>query len=413
MKYTSTLMTQLAALGAALLFSSAAAGITQEITAVFVPDPSNPAINKFKNTTPVSTICANHMPARCAAMGIFSLRAPEFAADAIAPILANHTDPRQGVMYRVPSEWRNLTVTHVATGETQSVELRIAGVGTNWAMPRPPGVSAWAAPGVSWQSRWTTAPAPCTSSGFLVADTSAAAFLWLVPVGAGACSRFPSVDIRWFRLRQLEYAYEIRTPNPLQMSSGTYTGSTTFSMGPHADFDFGDVMIPAQSTITFNFTLEVNHLLKVEIPPGGRRIELVPQGGWQAWLNQGRKPVRLFRDQTFNISSSSRFKMRLECQYSDGNTCALRDRTSAQLVPVNTSVSLPFGLTDEAGQPISRRPLRLDGNDTELFQPGLYVDRKPGTLHFEITKENVEQILNQGVAKTYSGDVTVIWDSEV
>ena len=76
-------------------------------------------------------------------------------------------------------------------------------------------------------------------------------------------------------------------------------------------------------------------------------------------------------------------------------------------------MTLPYGLTDGAGQPVDRRPLRLDGSGTELFQPGLYVDRKPGVLHFEVAREHVEQMLREGVAKTYTGNVTVIWDSEV
>jgi len=197
------------------------------------------------------------------------------------------------------------------------------------------------------------------------------------------------------------------------MSSGEYKGSLTYTAGPGGDFDMGDVLLPNDTAITLNFTLDVMHSLKVEIPPGGNRIELIPQGGWQAWLNQGRKPVRLFRDQTFHVSSSSRFKMQLECQYALGNTCALRDADSTDFVPLNTSVTLPNGLTDAAGQAVQRRPLRLDGSGTELIQPGFYLDRKPAALHFEIAREHVETMLRDGVSNTWSGDVTVIWDSEV
>jgi hypothetical protein len=184
-------------------------------------------------------------------------------------------------------------------------------------------------------------------------------------------------------------------------------------VGPNKDFDFGDIMIPNDDTLTFNFDLEVQHTLKVEVPPGGNRVELVPQGGWQAWLQRNRRPERLFRDQTFNISASSRFKMQLECQYHDGsNTCSLYEPLSGHAVPLNISVSLPNGLTDATGQPVSRRPLLRDGSGTELFQPGFYVERKPAILHFEIARDQVEKMLT-GVAKHYSGNVTVIWDSEV
>ncbi|WP_433738886.1 hypothetical protein [Pseudomonas putida] len=394
-----------------LLISSSTNALVQEITATFTPDPTNPLKNEFVNTTPESGVCTFHIPAICKQMNIFTIRAP-FRADAISPILANHTDPRQGAMWKVPSEWRDLQVTHTATGEVETVQVRIAGIGHRWDIR--PGVSAWEKPGViSWSNQWRQAPAPCTGTGYIAAATNLALFFWLVPEGAGVCSRQPGSDISSFWYSNIEYAYAIKTPNPLKMSSGQYTGSINYTMGPGADFDFGDVMIPNDNLFTFNFTLDVQHALKVEVPPGGHHVELLPQGGWQAWLNQGRKPTRLFRDQTFNISSSSRFKMRLECQYTNGgNTCSLLEPKSGHDVPLNVSVSLPNGLVDAAGQPVNRRPLLRDGSGTELFQPGFYVDRKPGTLHFEIARDQVEQMLT-GVGKTYSGNVTVVWDSEV
>ncbi|WP_371918633.1 hypothetical protein [Pseudomonas sp. ICMP 460] len=219
----------------------------------------------------------------------------------------------------------------------------------------------------------------------------------------------PSVD--YF---QLEYAYELKTPNPLTMGVGTYRGSIAYSVGPNQDFDFGDIMIPSDNTLVFNFKLDVVHILKIDIPPGGNNVELVPQGGWQAWLNRGRKPTRLFRDQTVNVFASSRFKMQLDCQYAEAdNTCRIVDSVSGESVPVNVSVTLPHGITDEAGRPVNRRPLRRDGVGTELFQPTQYVDRKPSTLHFEIERDEVEKMLKVGESRTYSGNVTVIWDSEV
>jgi hypothetical protein len=396
------------------LHSPSVGAVVQEISAKFVPDPANPLVNKFVNTTPQSGVCPNHISGTCARLGIFSLQVPGLKFRSTQPIPAAHTDPRQGATFSVPSSWRSVEVVHGHTGEREIVEMRVAGIGGTWVLPRPPGVSAWTPPeGGYWRNPWMRPPAPCTGLNVNAAGTSYAFFFWLFPEGAGACGVAPTMDIPWFEHRTVEYVYELRTPNPLAMSSGEYRGSMTYSAGPGGDFDMGDVMLPNDSAITLNFTLDVQHSLKVEIPPGGNRIVLLPQGGWQAWLNQGRKPVRLFRDQMFNVSASSRFKMQLECQYVVGNNCAVRDTTSADLVPLNTSVSLPNGLTDESGQPVNRRPLRIDGGGTELFQPGFYVERKPGTLHFEIAREHVEQMLHEGVSKTFSGDVTVIWDSEV
>ena len=165
------------------------------------------------------------------------------------------------------------------------------------------------------------------------------------------------------------------------------------------------------NTLTFNFTLSVEHNLKVDLPPGGNRVELLPEGGWQAWLNRGRQPAKLFRDQTFVISASGRFKMQLECSLAIGNTCGLRNGAGDE-VPLQVGVTLPYGLQDQYGQAVNKLPLRLDGSGTELFQPGYYVNNRPASLHFTVERDDVKEMLKQP-GSTYTGVVTVIWDSEV
>ncbi|KAA6167217.1 hypothetical protein F3K54_30440, partial [Pseudomonas veronii] len=73
----------------------------------------------------------------------------------------------------------------------------------------------------------------------------------------------------------------------------------------------------------------------------------------------------------------------------------------------------PHGIVDAVGQPINRRPLRLDGTGTQLLLSTMFVNRKPGTLHFEVARDDVEKMLHPNEANTYEGRVTVIWDSEV
>jgi len=388
-----------------------AAAAVQEITAVFRPDPSNPLVNKFENTTPESGYCAYHIPARCKALGIFSIRTNDINFRSNGPMTLNNTPPgpidsRRGVMFKVPSEWRSFVVVS-DRGERETVEMRFAGVGNRMDVQRPANIHSWG------PRTWLWAPAPCQSSGSITGTPQYALWFWIVPAGADSCNLQHTVDIPSISYANFEYAYELRTPNPLGMSTGRYTGSITYSIGPHQDIDFGDRMTPNDNTLIFNFNLDVQHTLKVEVPPGGTQVELVPQGGWQAWLQRNRRPERLFRDQTFNISASSRFKMQLDCQYSDGgNQCLLLEPQSGGAVPLDIRVTLPNGLTDAAGQAVNRRPLLRDGSGTELFQPGFYVERKPGQLHFEIAREKVAEMLT-GVGKTYAGNVTVIWNSEI
>jgi hypothetical protein len=228
------------------------------------------------------------------------------------------------------------------------------------------------------------------------------------------CAKQAKFRIPDLRYEYVDFAYELRTPNPLGMSDGDYEGQITYRIGPNMDFDMGEIMVSTESEVTLDLTLNVKHTLKVTIPPGGNNIELLPPGGWQQWLSQGRKPTRLFRDQTFNISTSSRFRMWLECPDSAGDSaCHIRDPVSGHSVPVSVSVSLPYGLVDEAERPVNRRPLHLEGSNADIFQPGFYLDRRAGTLHFDISANHVAQMLETDQARDYTGKVTVVWDSEV
>ncbi|KWU50697.1 hypothetical protein [Pseudomonas palleroniana] len=390
----------------ALLLPLAAQALTQDITAVFRPDPSNPLLNRFVNTTPESGICPWHIPERCKALGIFSIRTSDLTFSSSVPIQGGHTDVRKGAMFKVPSEWRDVIVSHAVTGASETVRMRIAGIGGRFDLYGGVGQTVWARGAIGWKY----APAPCLGTNYGTGNNTFFLWSWITPLNVGACDMAAIKDIPDIRYPVFEYSYELSTPNPLTMDSGVYTGSITYSVGPRADFDFGDIMEPNDNQLTFNFILDVDHHLKVEVPPGGNRVQLEPQEGWQAWLKNGRKPTRLFRDQTVNLWASSPFKMTLECGEPMGNTCSMRNAAGDQ-VPLDVAVTLPVGLNDSVGRPVNRLPLRLDGVGTQLFQPTRYIDRKPSTLHFEIKADSVSQMLDHGGGSAYSGTATVVWDS--
>jgi hypothetical protein len=403
------------------LLGAVSEAAVMEIEAKFSPDPSNPLVNKFINTTKFTGFCQGNEPA-CERRGLSSFRTP-ITFTATRPIRVHETNRREAAMFSIPAEWRTLTVTKMggASTETAEVKVRMPGFAVNYRLSHDardlvgrPDLGSNAAHGLLWQGGlWLSPPSPCQWAIKASTNTREHETFWLTPAGS-ACHKAPNYIIPEFDYKSFDFAYELQTPEPLKLSQGTYTGSIQYSVGPGKDFDMGDVMLPSEDSLTLNFTLTVEHMLKVEVPPGGHRVELVPQGGWQSWLQQGRKPTRLFKDQTFNISASSRFKMELECQYTqDGNTCSLQEPISGHVVPLNISVSLPHGLTDASGQPVTRRQLLLNGSGTKLFQPGFYVERRPGTLHFEIPSSEVAEMIRPGRSRYYSGNVTVIWDSEV
>lgn len=390
------------------LLSGHAAAATVDILAMFRPDPSQPGRNVFKNQTPPGDSYCGWAPQYCNETR-YSIGFPvDFRMTAA---LVPGGDDRQHIMFHAPTNRRTITVLHDETGETENLLLRISGIGMKltWKGQNPD---------IRWETSWISPPAPCQYSGVSIGNQFFYAFTWFLPEGARGCTQRAAVIIPLeteLGLKGLGFTYELVTPNPLSMRAGTYRGQVTYSVGPYKDFDMGDVMLPDDDQVTLNFILTVDHILKVEIPPGGERVELLPQGGWQAWASQGRKPTRLFRDQTFNFHSTSRFKMGLECQYAEAgdNTCRIRDSVSGRTVPLQVGVTMPYGIVDPAGQPIVRRPLRLDGTGTDLLLSTHFVNRKPGTLHFEVARDDVEGMLQPGVASTYEGNVTVIWDSEV
>ncbi|GID06176.1 hypothetical protein [Pseudomonas sp. 008] len=382
-----------------------AGAVSVDLTAVFRPDPAKPMHNEFKNTTPQGGYCKDH-PAYCAD-GIFSIALP-IRFRSIAPILPEHAE-RQGAMFRTPSYWKEVTVIHDGSGKAETLKMRVNGIGAAYTIKEalPVGV---------WDASWVNAPAPCNYGGVGYGTTYYYAFFWRVPANAGTCAKRayqPIPETLGFAYQDVGFSYELVTPDPLKMSTGTYRGVMNYTVGPQQDFDMGDVMLPDDDLINLNFTLTVEHTLKVDIPPGGDRVELVPEGGWQSWLAQGRKPTRLFRDQTFNISSSTRFKMHLECNIPGLFDCMIRDPVSQRAAVVQLSISLPNGLTDTNGQPVKRRPLHVGHVNAQEFKPGFYLDRAPGILHFEIAPYYVNYMLKPGEASKYSGSFTVVWDSDI
>ncbi|MFG6205459.1 hypothetical protein [Pseudomonas retamae] len=398
------------ALGLSLGFvMSTAQAASQEIRATFRPDSSQPSKNVFINQTPNSGYCANY-PEQCAENATFSIQLPiRFTSN--GPI-----KPNWGVGLKVPANWRRLTVTNADTQEVEIVEMRITGIGSNYFLSDP----AHELVGVSdpleghqrlWESSsWVYAPSPCQYSGVGAYTPATYRFFWKAPA-EGYCTKKTMYAIPSIYFDTLDFAYELRTPNPLGMSSGLYTGSMIYSVGGGGDFDIGGGFQPDDSSLTLDFVLDVQHTLKIDLPPGGNNVSLEPEGGWRPWIESGNKPNRIFRDQPFHISASSRFKVMLLCNSHGGNTCRLGS-PKGNTTNVQVSMTLPPGITHAGGNTAKRLPLRFN-EWIGPFQPGLYIDRKPGAIHFDMSRFDIDFLLKQrDLNDRLRGNVTIIWDSE-
>ncbi|WP_322844673.1 hypothetical protein [Pseudomonas sp. B33.4] len=389
----------------------AAQAINQEIHASFQPDSSQPGKNVFVNKTPSSGYCANY-PAQCAENNMFSIELPIRYSSNRALISGD------GVSLKVPAGWRRLTVTNQDTQETAIVEVRITGIGSSFLLSdtasnltgapndREGHDKLWTSDG------WLYAPSPCIGTSVSGYGPRNYRFFWRTPVEA-SCTKTVAFPFRIpsMSFEKLDFAYELKTPNPLDMSSGLYTGAIAYSMGPGADFHMGYMMQPDDTNLTLDFVLDVQHTLKVDLPPGGDKVSLEPAGGWARWIEGGRKPTRIFRDQLFYLSASSRFKVLMLCNSTGGTACKLGS-PKGDTTEVEVFLTLPPGITGPSGGNVTRLPLRF--NDwAGPFQPGIYVDRKPGSLLFEMTPFAIDFLLQPGKSDRLRGNITIIWDSDV
>ncbi|MBC8999035.1 hypothetical protein IAI51_21135 [Pseudomonas sp. N40(2020)] len=386
-----------------------AEGASQEIRALFQPDPSQPSRNVFINKTPNSGYCASY-PGECADNGMFSIQLP-IRFDATRALMAG-----EGIPIKVPANWRQLTVTNAETQETETVEVRVIGVGSTYVLSQPATELTGETEMLEghrklWTSNsWVNAPAPCLYSGVGAYGADYYRFFWKAPVEA-ACTKVAAFAIPTMSFDTLDFAYELRTPNPLGMSSGLYSGSMNYSIGLGGDFDLGPLMSPNDGALNLDFVLDVQHTLKVDLPPGGNKVMLEPEGGWMRWIDSGRKPTRIYRDQLFYISASSRFKVMMLCNSTGGTRCKLGS-PQGNVTEVETFLTLPDGIGRTAGGEVKLLKL-LYNTWVGPFQPTVYLDRKAGSLRFEMPKDAIDFLIRPGLSDTLSGNITIIWDSEV
>jgi hypothetical protein len=162
-----------------------------DISAVFSPDPNNPHVNTFKNTTPNSGLCST-FPAFCSARGLYSI---SLRIEALTqyPILANHANIRDGAMIKVPAEVRSIQVTSTS-GQTAEVKFSITAFSASNRTRSvydiidkqdvgPNGANTILWDGLPWSYN---APAPCVLGALMSTTSYIDARLLLVHTGGSA-----------------------------------------------------------------------------------------------------------------------------------------------------------------------------------------------------------------------------------
>ncbi|WLG29634.1 hypothetical protein [Pseudomonas lurida] len=397
-----------------VMVSSASVGETVNLSAKFAPSPTQPGKNEFVNTTPVSGYCSL-FPAECRNNGTFSVQL-SLGAKSVSPIEANQDDPRKGVMIRVPGAWRKIQVTN-SQGTPYDLEFRISGIGaTKNFNPRVATITgskdAISGHNSLWDGAgWVYAAKNCGASYSGVGWYSDYwyTFFWKKDATDAVCFKKALFRIPEFSFSSINISYELRTPNPLDMRSGDYLGDLRLTVGNGGDIDFGDQLEPTDSNLDIRFDLRVYHFLSIVFPPNAQILSLYPVGGWQQWLHSGRRPEKLVANQSFQIWSSGQFKMLLACQYSVADQCGIQNK-AGHLVPVETRVTLPNRIMNEDGKPANRHLLSV--SNPTVFHNSQFVENGRAALDFEVNRESVAQMIKYAGSR-YSGNVTIVWDSEL
>lgn len=405
-----------------MLCSLPAKALTTNFTASFAPSLDKPESNTFTNTTPQSGYCAVH-PSQCKNNTIFSVSIGLIGTLSTAGIYKNAA-ARDSMYFGMPGAWREFTVTNTETGSKASVSFRVSAFSAAYNYPSGKGFGSWSG------GSFVNAPSPCSYSGVGIVGGTFYQFMWKLPTSAKdvACYKIATADYLGAptSIGSLSLGYELKTPNPLKMESGTYTGTLKLSAGPGEDIDFGDNFTVNDSNIYLKFTLSVNHELKLTTTADNQTVSLQPcasgrictedegSANWERWMVTRITPELTGRS-NFRLSSSGAFTVYLECEQQIGSDCALKsDNTPSQTVPVQTLLTLPDNIVDNStGSTVSKRRLAVGQDLTRnIFVTKMFSQNKAGSIDFLVSQKDVDTMLKTR-PDTYRGAVTVIFDPKI
>ena len=398
---------------------------TMDITTSFSPSMENPENNVFTNTTAQSGYCASN-PAQCAENKTFSIGMGGITASLATEGFTANSEARMGMYFKMPGALRNVTVTSSETGNTATIGFRVNAFSstyhtrTNWPLSQHQ---------ETWNGNsFVYAPAPCSYSGVGFLPERAYTFMWKWPASDAACYKTAQTDLTGepYLIDTTSLGYELNTPNPLQMQAGIYTGTLALSVGPGGDIDFGDNFQASDSELVINFTLSVNHELKLTTTADDQKVSLQPcasgrtctedegAANWERWMVTRITPQLTGRSH-FILSSSGAFTVYLQCEQPVGSDCTLKsDNNPSQTVPVQTLLTLPDNIVDNStGSSVSKRRLEVGRQLTKnVFLTKVFGQNRAGSIDFLIDQREVDTMLKTR-PDTYRGAVTVIFDPEI
>ncbi|MDX7874652.1 hypothetical protein [Aeromonas veronii] len=390
-----------------MLFSFSSLAAVIDITADYKPESYEASGGRFINTTPCEvgqpvSYCDPQKPIESSVI----IKLPVSIAKTI-----NSTKGKQGYLsyYRLSGP-KNVMLTNSSNGERHELTFIPTNIGAKVIKMRYPLVN---------DNKWPMHPigGDCYTDfigwgwwvGSIVTDQL---FLHLIKHaaqnGPSECYYNSQLgDGTSYTVDWLNYGFRIKSPNPLTMSNGKYTGSVKIMVGRNQDIDLGDAIYSGGTEHELKFTLTVRHQLKVDFPKGDSdghsQVTLLPPGGWINWMHNGkREPSLLQQDLPFRIWFSAPFTVALRCQHQWGTECGLKDG-KGRTVPLKTYY---VNSTNEMTL------LTTNKHSFVLPVQGKPVINAARAIRFQVVGGTVAEMMKYP-GSSFKGDVTLIFDAAI
>ncbi|MFC0141471.1 hypothetical protein ACFFJN_15990 [Erwinia mallotivora] len=383
----------------------------------------NPENNAFTNTTPQAGFCATW--AQYCPSPMVSINFPVTLS--ITKDLNPGDEPRNSTYFKTPNSYRNVKVYNRDTGEEALVRFRVSEISARLHFNSS--ISANTQVSTGWDSgSFGNAPPPCGSLGMAFYTAHWFHFLWRLPTNDAACYKITTIPRQGepYNFNNMSLGYVLETPNPLLLSGGIYEGRLNLTISPGGDFDFGDNYQASDNELTINFTLSVNHELKLTTTDDDQKVSLQPcalgrncteeegKANWERWIVTRATPQLTGRS-NFRLSSSGAFTVYLQCEQQSGDDCGLKsDNDPSQVVPVQSLLTLPDNIVDQStGATVVKRRL-AQGRDLtrNVFSTKSFGENKAGSIDFLVSQRDVDTMLKTR-PDTYRGAVTAIFDPQI
>lgn len=387
-----------------------------DISASFSPDFNNPDKDEFTNTTPVAGMCGR-WPHLCEKYGItYSVLLPIITTRSYN--LPANNKPRDGVYFKFPKE--NLVRVTNEYGETHELSFEFVAFNSTYRKPMNNGDYGWV------RGDFYYGVPGCPTAGVSVATNVWYAFAWFY--NGTPCvkqSRIERTGDDTVQFYDQSFVYKLKAPDPLSMGSGIYRGQLRWTVGPGADIDYGDNYKSDSSEVIVNFTLSVNHELKVTPASGSTDVTLFPcyhgtkctaaeeDKNWERWMVTNIPPQSMTGSSKFNISSSGSFTVYMTCgsgSPSSADSCPMSSVKSGTVVPVKALITLPENIKSQRGGGVIFQPLYTEKDlSRNRFRTINFGTDRPGQVDFFIDKKAISEMLKSR-PDSWSGSVTLIFD---